>query len=66
MSMLRPIHAVIAAACLAVAAVAQAAPDAALLAQAERSTPQLLDALKDLVSIESGSGDREGLDRISQ
>lgn len=66
MSMLRPIQALISATCLAVAAASQAAPDAALLAQAERSTPELLDTLKDLVSIESGSGDREGLDRISQ
>lgn len=64
--MFRPAHAVFTVACLAAAAAAHAAPDAALLAQAERSTPVLLDTLKDLVSIESGSGDREGLDRISQ
>jgi glutamate carboxypeptidase len=64
--MLRPVHALFTAACLAVAGAAPAAPDAALLAQAERNTPVLLETLKDLVSIESGSGDREGLDRISQ
>lgn len=64
--MFRPAHAVFTVACLAAAAAAHAAPDAALLAQAERSTPILLDTLKDLVEIESGSGDREGLDRISQ
>lgn len=61
--MFRPAHAVFTVACLAAAAAAHAAPDAALLAQAERSTPVLLDTLKDLVEIESGSGDREGLDR---
>jgi glutamate carboxypeptidase len=66
MSIFRPVQALLAAACLAVAAAAHAAPDAALLAQAERNTPVLLDTLKELVSIESGSGDREGLDRISQ
>lgn len=64
--MFRPAHAVFTVACLAAAAAAHAAPHAALLAQAERSTPILLDTLKDLVEIESGSGDREGLDRISQ
>jgi glutamate carboxypeptidase len=66
MSIFRPLQVLVAATCLAVAAAAHAAPDAALLAQAERNTPVLLDTLKDLVSIESGSGDREGLDRISQ
>ncbi len=45
---------------------AHAAPDPAVLAQARQQTAPLLDTLKDLVSIESGSGDREGLDRISQ
>ena len=64
--MIRPVHALFTAVCLAVAAAAHAEPDAALLAHAERNTPVLLDTLKDLVSIESGSGDREGLDRISQ
>ena len=45
---------------------AQAAPDAAVFGQAQRNKQPLLDTLKELVSIESGSGDREGLDRISQ
>lgn len=43
-----------------------AAPDAAVQAQAQQQKQPLLDTLKDLVAIESGSGDREGLDRISQ
>jgi glutamate carboxypeptidase len=34
--------------------------------EAQSNRQPLLDTLKDLVSIESGSGDREGLDRISQ
>lgn len=43
-----------------------AAPDAGVWAQAQAHKQPLLDTLKDLVAIESGSGDREGLDRISQ
>jgi glutamate carboxypeptidase len=49
-----------------VIAPAHAAPDAAIWAQAQAHKQPLLDTLKDLVAIESGSGDREGLDRISQ
>jgi glutamate carboxypeptidase len=45
---------------------AHAAPDAAVWAQVQTHKQPLLDTLKDLVAIESGSGDREGLDRISQ
>lgn len=41
-------------------------PQEPVLAQARAQKPLLLDTLKDLVSIESGSDDREGLDRISQ
>lgn len=37
----------------------------ALWARAQAEKAPLLDTLKDLVNIESGSGDREGLDRIS-
>jgi glutamate carboxypeptidase len=51
---------------LGAAAPAMAAPDAAVLQQAQSQKQPLLNTLKDLVSIESGSGDREGLDRISQ
>lgn len=36
-----------------------------IVALAQREKAPLLDTLKDLVSIESGSGDREGLDRIA-
>jgi len=43
-----------------------AAPNEAVLAQVHAQKQPLLDTLKSLVAIESGSGDREGLDRISQ
>ena len=43
-----------------------AAPDAAVMTLASQHKQPLLDTLKDLVNIESGSGDRKGLDRISQ
>jgi len=45
---------------------ALAAPDAAVWSASQAHKAPLLDTLKDLVAIESGSGDREGLDRISQ
>ncbi len=45
---------------------APAAPNEAVLTLAKQNKQPLLDTLKDLVNIESGSGDREGLDRISQ
>ena len=44
---------------------AGAGPDTALLDLAQRQQPAFLTTLKDLVSIESGSGDREGLDKIA-
>ena len=50
----------------ACASTAWAAPDAAVWSTVQTQKQPLLDALKDLVAIESGSGDREGLDRISQ
>jgi glutamate carboxypeptidase len=59
----------IAAACVFLtiaAAPALAAPNDAVLTLAKQQTQPLLDTLKDLVNIESGSGDRDGLDRISQ
>ena len=43
-----------------------AAPNQAVQTLANQQKQPLLDTLKDLVNIESGSGDREGLDRISQ
>jgi glutamate carboxypeptidase len=50
----------------ACASPAWAAPDAAVWSTVQTQKQPLLDTLKDLVAIESGSGDREGLDRISQ
>jgi len=47
-------------------AAAAAAPDPAVLTAAQAHQEPLLTTLRDLVAIESGSGDREGLDRISQ
>jgi glutamate carboxypeptidase len=66
---LRHLRPALAAACLVLGALAPpvlAAPDAAVWAQVQQQKQPLLDTLKDLVAIESGSGDREGLDRISQ
>jgi glutamate carboxypeptidase len=51
--------------CLAFAAPAFAAPVESVRALAAKEKAPLIDTLKDLVSIESGSGDREGLDRIA-
>lgn len=48
------------------AAGADAAPDPAIYTQVQQQKQPLLDTLKDLVSIESGSKDREGLDKLSQ
>jgi len=56
-------------ACVAVCAVlalnVSAAPLEPVMSLATKEKAPLLDTLKDLVSIESGSGDREGLDKIS-
>ena len=49
---------------LLVASVATA-PAETISSLAAKEKAPLLDTLKDLVSIESGSGDREGLDRIA-
>ncbi len=51
---------------IAVTSAAFAAPDQAVLAHANQQQQPLLTTLKELCNIESGSGDREGLDRISQ
>jgi glutamate carboxypeptidase len=48
------------------ASLAIAAPDAAVFAQVQKQKEPMLATLKDLVSIESGSKDREGLDKISE
>ncbi len=47
------------------ASAASAAPLEPVHSLAAREKAPLLETLKGLVSIESGSGDREGLDRIS-
>jgi glutamate carboxypeptidase len=47
------------------AAAALAQPVEAVRAAAQKEKAPLIATMKDLVSIESGSGDREGLDRIS-
>ena len=51
--------------CAGVAFTARGAPLEPVLAQAAKEKGPLLDTLKDLVSIESGSGDREGLDKLA-
>src|SRR5258706_14119981 len=53
-------------ACAGVALNAFAAPVEPVMSLATKEKAPLLDTLKDLVSIESGSGDREGLDKISE
>jgi glutamate carboxypeptidase len=54
------------AALLVTVAVAAIAQDAAVLAQARAQKAPLLDTLKSLVHIESGSRDTEGLEKIAQ
>jgi glutamate carboxypeptidase len=51
--------------CLAAAAPAVAAPVEPVHGLTAKEKAPFIDTLKDLVSIESGSGDREGLDRIA-
>ena len=45
---------------------AHAAPDASVMSAVQKEKAPYLETLKSLVSIESGSGDREGLDKISE
>jgi len=52
--------------CAALALNVSAAPLEPVMSLAAKEKAPLLDTLKDLVSIESGSGDREGLDKISE
>jgi len=57
---------VLAAACgLCFAAAAQAAPDAGLLAAAEKAQPAVIESLKEIVLIESGSADKAGLAKMA-
>ena len=53
-------------ACAGLALNVCAAPLEPVMSLAAKEKAPLLDTLKDLVSIESGSGDREGLDKISE
>ncbi|MGJ3703905.1 M20/M25/M40 family metallo-hydrolase [Variovorax sp. AFSI2.2] len=55
----------LAAVCAAWLGTAFAAPDARIAALAAKEKPALLETLKELVSIESGSRDLEGLEKIS-
>ena len=57
--------ALVAISCAAITTSAHGAPVEQVQSLAAREKAPLLDTLKDLVSIESGSQDREGLDRIS-
>jgi len=52
--------------CAALALNVSAAPLEPVMSLATKERAPLLDTLKGLVSIESGSGDREGLDKISE
>ena len=63
MRLLRP--ALLAFSFAALATTAHAAPREQVQSLAAREKAPLLDTLKDIVSIESGSQDREGLDRLS-
>jgi glutamate carboxypeptidase len=56
---------ILALSCSCAATTAHTAPVEAVQSLAAREKTPLLDTLKDLVSIESGSEDREGLDKIS-
>src|SRR5205085_2317506 len=59
------IPSVLAACALAAAPAAHAAPDAAIFAAATAQQPALIDTLKTLVLIESGSLDVEGLHQMA-
>ncbi|MGJ7607115.1 M20/M25/M40 family metallo-hydrolase [Variovorax sp. LT1R20] len=62
---LKPRPFLLAAVCAAFLGTAFAAPDARIASLAAKEKPALLDTLKELVSIESGSRDLEGLEKIS-
>lgn len=61
----RSLRAALAAPLLFAAASADAAPDAKLKAAAEQAQPALIETLKEMVSIESGSSDLDGLKRMA-
>ncbi|WP_341888572.1 M20/M25/M40 family metallo-hydrolase [Variovorax sp. YR752] len=62
---LQPRTFLLAAVCAVFLGTASAAPDARIAALAAKEKPALLETLKELVSIESGSRDLEGLEKIS-
>jgi len=62
----RPLAALLLLAATSLATPAWSAPEAAVWAGVQQQQQPLLKTLAELVAIESGSGDREGLDRISQ
>jgi glutamate carboxypeptidase len=62
---IQPRKFLLAAVCAAWLGSAFAAPDARIAALATKEKPALLETLKELVSIESGSRDLEGLEKIS-
>ena len=62
---IQPRKLLLAAVCAAWLGSAFAAPDARIAALAAKEKPALLETLKELVSIESGSRDLEGLEKIS-
>lgn len=62
---IQPRKFLLAAVCAAWLGTAFAAPDARIAALAAKEKPVLLETLKELVSIESGSRDLEGLEKIS-
>lgn len=62
---IQPRKFLLAAVCAAWLGTAFAAPDARIAALAAKEKPALLETLKELVSIESGSRDLEGLEKIS-
>ncbi|MGH8731765.1 MAG: M20 family peptidase, partial [Burkholderiales bacterium] len=57
---------ILSAATLLAVTAAFAQPVEPVLAQAKANKQPLLDTLKELVAIESGSRDREGLDRLAE
>jgi glutamate carboxypeptidase len=62
---IQPRKFLLAAVCVAWLGTAFAAPDARIAALAAKEKPALLETLKELVSVESGSRDLEGLEKIS-
>jgi glutamate carboxypeptidase len=62
---MKTLHKTLLSLCLLAGLTAQAAPDTTVMQQVQKETAPYLQTLQELVAIESGSGDREGLDKIS-